>query len=468
MNSHVKIAFGDFQTPPNLARQVAEQVSADDFAPQCILEPTCGEGSLLAAACGQFSSCRHAWGVDLNPGHLRTARQLLKGTCCELIHANAFDTDWQQLLPATAGPLLIIGNPPWVTNARQGALGSTNLPAKRNREGMPGIEALTGSSNFDIAESILLEMLQVLETRRGRLAMLCKTSVARRLLKTCWQQRRPFDQYEIWGIDSRQHFGAQVDACLFVVGHAGGPPSDRCTMGELGTHRLHATIGWRQDRVVANLRDYDRLRRHYGSSEFRWRSGIKHDCAAVFELQGRPGALTNGTGQSVDLETDHLFPLLKSSALLRGESEPIDRWMLVTQHQMAADTSALEKAAPQVWDYLQQHRDRLSRRASRVYQGRPAFAMFGIGDYTFAPWKIAISGFAKRPQFVCVGPLHGKPVVFDDTCYALGFSEERQARQVCGALNSPAVQRAIAALVFPDAKRPITAQLLNQVNPMPS
>ena len=93
--------------------------------------------------------------------------------------------------------------------------------------------------------------------------------------------------------------------------------------------------------------------------------------------------------------------------------------------------------------------------------------MFGIGDYTFMPWKVAISGFAKQVRFHLIGPRDGKPVVFDDTSYFIGFSDEPTARQLFSALSTPEVINAIEALVFADAKRPITARILNSVNPLP-
>ena len=48
------------------------------------------------------------------------------------------------------GPLLVIGNPPWVTNSELGTLASPNRPPRRNIKGLRGLEARTGASNFDV------------------------------------------------------------------------------------------------------------------------------------------------------------------------------------------------------------------------------------------------------------------------------------------------------------------------------
>ena len=105
-----------------------------------------------------------------------------------------------------------------------------------------------------------------------------------------------------------------------------------------------------------------------------------------------------------------------------------------------------------------------SRRASSIYRDRPAFAIFGVGDYSFAPWKVAISGFYKKLAFVPVGPVNGKPVVFDDTSYFLPCETRQQAVFLAALLNSPVAQSFYSAFVFWDSKRPITAELLRRLD----
>jgi len=54
-----------------------------------------------------------------------------------------------------------------VTSAELGALNAENLPVKRNVKGLNGLDALTGKSNFDIGEFILLRMLELFSGQRG-------------------------------------------------------------------------------------------------------------------------------------------------------------------------------------------------------------------------------------------------------------------------------------------------------------
>ena len=47
-----------------------------------------------------------------------------------------------------------------------------NLPAKENFQNFRGIEALTGKSNFDISEWMLIQLVKALRGRSATIAML--------------------------------------------------------------------------------------------------------------------------------------------------------------------------------------------------------------------------------------------------------------------------------------------------------
>ena len=86
--------------------------------------------------------------------------------------------------------------------------------------------------------------------------------------------------------------------------------------------------------------------------------------------------------------------------------------------------------------------------------------MFGIGDYTFAPWKVAVSGLYKKLAFRKLGPYAGKPMVLDDTAYFIVCHDEVEADRVTTMLNNGPAHEFLSSLLFWDAKRPITAETL--------
>src|SRR5690606_18231930 len=132
---------------------------------------------------------------------------------------------------------------------------------------------------------------------------------------------------------------------------------------------------------------------------YTWRSGVKHDVGSVMEFNCTDRRLINGLGEVVDIEEDYVFPLLKSSDLGNGRTT-VRKAVLVTQKHTGDDTSEIEQRAPKTWRYLMCHADVLDQRKSSIYENRPRFSVFGIGSYSFAPWKIAISGLYKNISFV--------------------------------------------------------------------
>ena len=154
--------------------------------------------------------------------------------------------------------------------------------------------------------------------------------------------------------------------------------------------------------------------------------------------------------------------MLKSSDLMR-RAEP-SRYMLITQKSTGEDTSAIAKRSPLTWRYLESHGELLDSRSSSIYRNRPRFSIFGVGDYSFAPWKVSISGFYKKFDFIPVGPKDGKPVMLDDTCYFLPCYSEDKAEKLVEILNAKEAKRYFNSFVFWDAKRPITISLLSTLD----
>lgn len=459
-----RVEFGDYQTPARLAEEVCGVVKRLGFAPSSVVEPTCGSGAFLRAAIRAFSSARRFLGVDRNPGHLKKARASLhggrRGGEVEVIQSDFFNTDWRSLMEDLPKPLLVIGNPPWVTNAALGVLGSENRPERVNDDEMQGIEALTGRSNFDISEWMLRRNLDWISDGDGMLAVLCKTAVARRVLMHAWIQKIAVESCRVYRIDAKAHFNVSVEACLLVIKCQGSARTEEC--GKYASVREtspETTFGIRDGLLVADVRRYERWQGLMSGGLSGWRSGVKHDCSRVFELSRTDGGYKNGLGEGVDVEPEVVFPLLKSSDLAR-KREP-RKWLLVPQKRMAALPSELELCAPKAWSYLVANAKALAKRSSAIYRGREEFSIFGVGDYSFAPWKVAISGLYKGLNFTRVSPFEGRPVVFDDTCYFFSCRSEEE----CGVLHelaeSEAAQEFWSAFVFWDMKRPVTAQILN-------
>lgn len=455
--------YGDFQTPGDLAFEVCKAIAQLAIRPRAVLEPTCGRGAFLSAAGKCFPGLHILRGVEINPQYAAEARAIPNA---QVEQGDFFATDWPRVLSSHDGPWLILGNPPWVTNSELGSLGSANVPSKSNFQGHKGLDAITGKANFDISEWMLLQQIDWLSERSGWIAMLVKTSVARKVLRQAWKAGKPVGRSSIFPIDAMRSFGAAVDACLFVLPVNMGAASQDCDVyASLTARSPEGVIGFHDGMLIADVQTYAAHRDLLGANKsYVWRSGVKHDCSGVMELsKGPDGKLANGEQTRLDLEDSYLFPMLKSSDVAKGR-ERSERFMLVTQREIGADTSTIRTHAPKTWSYLHANAGRLDRRGSVIYKNKPRFSVFGVGRYTFAPWKVAISGFYDQLRFLKVGPVGNKPVVFDDTIYFLPCECEEEADFVSGLVQSSPYQALLRAMMFPGEKRPITADLLKRIS----
>ncbi len=125
--------------------------------------------------------------------------------------------DWDSFLASFSGHILVIGNPPWVTSSELSILNSKNLPSKSNFQNRRGIDAITSSGNFDISEWMLLKHAEWLTKRESTIALLCKYSVARKVLRQIRKKLGDRFSASIYSIDAKVFFGDSVEACFFVL-----------------------------------------------------------------------------------------------------------------------------------------------------------------------------------------------------------------------------------------------------------
>ncbi len=461
------VEFGDFQTPVGLANKVCETLIMRNVSPMSVLEPTCGIGAFVMSVLASFPQVQHIQGLDISTEHTETLRRSLvglpRGDRVQVGVSDFFSLAWRKIASEFAEPVLVIGNPPWVTNAVIGSNGGTNLPNKRNFQGHSGLDALTGKSNFDISEWMLIHVMEWLNGKRGTMAMLCKTAVARKLVNHAWKHSYALSDAAIYPIDAMADFGAAVEACLLVCDFAPAAECRECSIfSGLLTNQRVSTMGYRCGSLIASVDLFEKTKHLRGTGGFKWRSGIKHDCSAVMELVRDGCSFRNGIGEIVDIEPTYLYPMLKTSEVANGLLPR--RWMLVTQHATGEKTRAIEHCAPKTWRYLEQHAHLLDARGSSIYKERPRYSVFGVGPYAFAEWKIAISGFYKRLTFRTIGPFEDKPIVLDDATYLLACENQEQAERGTRLLHSEAAQEFLSAYVFWDSKRPITTSILNMLD----
>ena len=452
--------FGDFQTPLQLAEQCLGLLMIPDDAR--VLEPTCGEGAFLRAAEKAVPGSERR-GLELRQEYVEIASQW--GT---VEQGNIFEKDLSRDVSwESDGSLFVVGNPPWVTSSELGRISSENLPPKENFKKAKGLDAVLGSSNFDVCEYIILKALTELRSERFTLGMLCKTQVARNVMQYASENGLPIAGSEIYRIDALKWFNAGVDACWFIAvvdplyapDYTTDVHDDVFAPGGTPSKRFGVVDGL----FVSDVDKYREVEAADGRSPFVWRSGLKHDASSIFELKATPAPETKA-GQRLDIEEGYVFPLLKCTDIFRDRTRELTRWVIVPQRSFGESTEDLAERAPRLSAYLDANAEALDRRKSSIYRGRPRFSVFGHGPYTYGRYKVAVSGLHKEARFRLVAPIDGKPVVLDDTCYFVPFDRGTEAAVAAALLNSEQAQALIESLVFWDAKRPITKRLLARLD----
>lgn len=133
--------YGDFQTPSELSALICSYLKDDNISPDVIIEPTFGKGSFLISALKYFQKLKKIYAVEIyEPYYWQTKFAILELFIRNpalskpdifLYLDNIFKFDFSGIEKSIRNcNILVLGNPPWVTNSELGSLNSNNLPQK--------------------------------------------------------------------------------------------------------------------------------------------------------------------------------------------------------------------------------------------------------------------------------------------------------------------------------------------------
>lgn len=457
-----KREHGDYQTPIGFAEKVCAYLkNYRHIEPTAVIEPTCGMGSFLKSSL--MFDAKEYYGIEINPEYCEICRDFVNDDRVSVIHSDFFAFSSKVLIKDNR-QVLVVGNPPWATNSMLSALNANNLPAKNNFKGLKGIEAITGASNFDICEYIILQLINEYRDTNTMICMLCKMSVARNVFKELKRSCVPFVSCDILEFDAMKVFGISASACVLVVQLSETMVlPDFCNVYDFEhPDILKLQFGYSNGQFYsvldAETENFD------GKCCFEWRQGVKHDCSKVMELTLQNGILQNGEREIVKIEGDIVFPLIKSSMFKMPIIHDFSKYVIVTQKKAREDTGHLERKLPKTWAYLSSNAESFENGKSSIYRGAPPFSMFGVGSYSYAKYKVGVSGFYKQPLFSVLYSDDNKPVMTDDTSYFICFDHYDMAYVAMLLLNSEKVQAFLGNIAFLDAKRPYTKKVLERID----
>jgi hypothetical protein len=471
------VEYGDFQTPSKLTDEICSFLLEKDIHPNVLIEPTCGKGNFIISALRHLQPIDKIYGIEIYKSYIweckfRIIKYYLrnhqeKKSKIYLFHQNIFNFNFQDLARNVGNEeVLVLGNPPWVTNSILGSLNSENLPKKSNFKNFSGLDAITGKGNFDISEYIALLLLENFSIYNGHMAFLVKNSVIKNIIYELKKKCRGIGNIEKLNINAKEEFNVSVAASLFYCMFNKGTAL-QCTERDFYTYKKKTTgktFGWADDKFVSDVEKYKKYRIFDGESPLVWRSGLKHDCAKVMELKKVNGTYVNKMGDRLELEEDLIYGFLKSSDLQKPIVTGTSKYILVTQKRIGQNTAYIKEKYPLTYSYLELNEAYLLERKSSIYKNKPRFSIFGIGDYSFKKYKVAISGLYKKSRFSLIIPNETKPILLDDTCYFLGFDDMDDAIFTFIVLSHQKNRDFLKSLVFLDMKRVYTKEVLMRID----
>ncbi|HID64069.1 MAG TPA: hypothetical protein EYP49_15225 [Anaerolineae bacterium] len=211
-----------------------------------------------------------------------------------------------------------------------------------------------------------------------------------------------------------------------------------------------------------------------GRCPYEIRHGLKHDVADVLMVQ--IVAQSDGTlvvapaGRSLEryeIEPDVLFPFLQPRHLAAWTVKGY-AYAIIPQRKAGENNEReVRQTLPLTYSYLKRFEAAYAARRSRVFSGTPFYGLFGLGDYTWAPYKVCWCGLGFRPEFAVAEPVADgfvgtKPLVPDGTVYFIPTSDRTEAHFLCAILNAEIVRTFLSARSS-KSKRGLAKKLMQQL-----
>jgi len=144
----------------------------------------------------------------------------------------------------------------------------------------------------------------------------------------------------------------------------------------------------------------------------------------------------------LEIEADLVFPVVKPRHIKRWSINGY-YYMIVPQKKYGEhNESVLRQKYPLTFGYLHSFKKGLLGRSSRWFKGDiPFYSLFGIGPYTYKPYKIVWSAIGYLPAFAVASGVNdkfiGKKIIIpDNTIGYIPIDSEKEAHFVCALLNS--------------------------------
>ena len=498
-----RLALGEYYTPRGVAELAVDALAVDDAVDASFLDPGCGSGVFVAVAIdrkveamrGRFAPAEilsnvtaSVVGIDLNPvavkgtklAALLALRPVLEEADAATIELPVFLTDALALtrdepISFRGGPYEpsvdhLVGNPPWITWDRL-----PEVAKDRWRETYvdeldlsphEGARSRLGHGNDDVSVPYAWVCIHRYLREGGSAGFVLKRDMmkgpAGKLFRTLRVGDRPLAVTRVHDFGTLRPFGDQVganaaiyalsadeepafpvDATAWTARGTGERAADFSTAGAMRETLAAAGTGIvpvdPDDRTSAWIRT-DAERGALGECAHDIRHGVKDDAQAVFSIdRDRLDAL----------EPDLVYPYIKSRHVVKYGLFGHELRLVPVEKANEDNEDVLMDRYPRTYRYLSERRERLADRSSSWLRQGTFYNVFGLGDYTWADYKVVWCRLGFKPHFAVVSTvddedLGEKTVVPGDHYMFIATNDRREAHFLCALQNSATYQRCLA------------------------
>ncbi|MXR51745.1 N-6 DNA methylase [Halovenus sp. WSH3] len=493
VSRETRLALGEYYTPRGVAELAVDSLQIDDPASATMLDPGCGSGVFLSVCIDRKLAAladrppaetvetvtSSVFGIDLNPVAVKTSTLAYLIALCPVLdaeavetvappvfHADALGLTGTSAVPAElfAGVDYLLGNPPWITWDRLSERVKTRLRERYVDElGLlphGGAAARLGHSNDDISIPFVWICLDRYLRAGGAVSVVLKrdllTGPAGAILRKLQVGDRSLSMSHVHDFAGLAPFGSQVgaDAALYTMWADTDPsfPAELTAWtGESVDFSTRAALAETADRTETTVAPLDpddptsawiradAERGALGPCAHEIRHGTKDDAEAVFSVDR----------DLLDrIEPDLVYPYIKSRHVVKYGLFGHELRLVPVKKANQDNEAELRERYPETYRYLADRREQLTDRASSWLDDGPFYNVFGVGEYTWSPYKVVWCRLGFNPHFAVVSTVEDpdlgeKLVVPGDHYMFIGADDEQEAHALCALLNSAVYQKSL-------------------------
>jgi len=163
------------------------------------------------------------------------------------------------------------------------------------------------------------------------------------------------------------------------------------------------------------------------------------------------------TAVEAEVESGMVFPLIRGRNVRRWHAEP-ELYIILGQDlqksHKAYSEAEFRGLAPKTLAYFQRFHESLQNRSGykKYLAESPFYAIYNVGPYTFAPYKVVWKEQSSEFQCAVVSNQDGKSIVPDHKVMLVPFESVSEANYVCAMLNSTISRFIVAAYAIATAQ----------------